>query len=54
MLALVLQKRRRVTFDSDEEEMVDRLAAELAGGADLEVSSPWKKMGLGRGPLRAP
>ena len=39
-LILILQKKRRVLFDSDKDEEVERLATELAGGAGLEVSNP--------------
>jgi len=38
-LILILQKKRRVLFGSDEEE-AERLAIELVGGVGLEVSNP--------------
>ena len=41
-LIFVLEKKRKVNFDSDEDR-VERLATELVGDADLEVSNPMEE-----------
>ena len=51
-LVLILQKKRRVVFDSNEQEEVDKLANGLADGTGLRVSSSVEEDEMGRESLR--